>query len=806
MENYCFRLITNCIMKNHLLRKLMSLMFVPFCMASCTNALTDDSLLAEVDWEQFLSQHDMYWNKLTADPVEPSTDGNLRTGYYAGAIMGNGLLGTNLYKLTDNVYRLNVGRSDITEVRKPYDLFNSARLPIGYFTLSTVGNVQQEEMRLSLYDAVTKGTFITDKGSIDFQTYVHALHNYIVFETDASGEEVDFTWDFVAQKAISPRYILNKEAPAGYLNRNGDANPEAIYRQEGENNLLIQPLVTDSSMTKIGKVYVVAWRELKLENHRRIVATVAQERDEERAVLTALETLNKGCRKESNALVASHKEWWHDYYQKAAFLSFPETRFESFYWAQYYKFASTTRPGKPIVDLQGVWPTWDTPWTAVWINLNLQLTYSWQTKANLGWLSEPLWESLYSHRENLKRNVTDIPHQSTWTDAACLGRSSSYDFLSPLDPKLVESNQYEVGNLTWLLYYYWQYCNAYGYTDQLTNRLFPLLKSAVNLFFHIRTEENGKYGLPATASPEYLRGNIGTNTNYDLANLRWGLQTLIDINNQFHLNDPMLPKWQDFLDNLVDFPYDEETGYMVSDMYKFDNINHRHYSHLFMIYPYYMVNWGQKENRDKIRLSVERWKGNQGYSRTGKAAMLLSMGKGDEALEEMNKFLDRFVKPNTLYAETGPVIETPLAALSTLHDFYMQDWGGTIRIFHGIPTSWNEASFVRMRALGGFLVSAMRKEGKTVYTGISSELGGKCRVQTDIPLENLRTSNRAGNAVPYTVSDSEEGIIEVETAKGDFIELYDATLPVVKPDYLPHPVDETLYYGDGLHNQRVAKK
>ncbi len=663
-----------------------------FSFSSCTGSASDDPLINSINWEEFLSQHDMYWNKLTSDPVEPSFDGRLTTGYYAGAIMGNGLLGTNLYKLQDNVYRLNVGRSDVTEVRKPYGLFNSARLPIGYFTLSTKGNVSKEEMRLSLYDAVTNGSFTSDKGSINFKSYVHALHNYIVFESDAVGEENGFEWNFVPQKAISPREVLNHNAPADYLNHKGDANPAVVSRQEGDIHYSIQPLVTDSTMTTVGKVYVVAWSEQKRDNHRRMLATVTYEPTEEEAIQKAKATLEQGFAETEENQLDSHVNWWNNYYQQAAFLSFPDTRFESFYWAQYYKFASTTRPGKPIVDLQGVWPTWDTPWTAIWINLNLQLTYSWQTKANLGWLSEPLWESLYANRQNLTKNVTDIPEQATWTDAACLGRSSSYDFHSALNPKLVESNQYEVGNLTWLLYYYYQYCNAYGKTEQLTSRLFPLLKSAINLYFHIRTEKDGKYGLPPTASPEYLRGNIGPNTNYDLTCLRWGLQTLIDLDNQYELNDPKLPEWKDFLDNLVDYPYDEETGYKVSDTYKFEDVHHRHYSHLFMIYPYYLVNWGQKENRDKISLSVNRWTGNQGYSRTGKAAMLLSMGKGDEALEEMKIFLNRFVKPNTLYAESGPVIETPLAALSTIHDFYMQDWGGTVRVFHGIPTSWSNAS------------------------------------------------------------------------------------------------------------------
>ena len=780
-----------------------SICLASFCTSSCADSYVDRSFLSDMKWKEFMSQHDMYWTHLTADPTEPTVDGPLYTGYYAGAIMGNGILGTNLYKLKENVYRLNVGRSDVTEIRKPYNLFNSARLPIGYFTLSTVGQVSQEEMRLSLYDAVTRGSFTTDKGRINFDTYVYALKDYIIFKSETEGDEINYQWNFVPQKAVSPRYIFNQSAPAGYLNHEGNANPPAKHRKIGDIQLVIQPLVTDSCMTTIGKVYVVAWREQKQQNHRLMIATVAQKDSEEEAVRCALATINKGFSETSVHLKQTHTNWWHQFYQHAAFLSFPDTRLESFYWAQYYKFASTTRPGKPIVDLQGVWPTWDTPWTAVWINLNLQLTYSWQTKANLGWLSQSLWESLYAHKENLTRNVTDIPHQSNWTDAACLGRTSSYDFHSPLDPRLVESNQYEVGNLTWLLYYYWQYCNAYGKTEELTTRLFPLLKSAVNLYFHIRTEKDGRYGLPATASPEYMNKYIGTNTNYDLASLRWGLQTLMDIDSQYGLHDPKFPEWKDFLEHLVDYPYDDETGYKVSDLYTFDNVEHRHYSHLFMIYPYYLVNWGQKENRSKIQLSVSRWRGNQGYSRTGKAAMLLSMGKGDEALSEMETFLDRFIKPNTLYAETGPVIETPFAALSTIHDFYMQDWGGVIRIFHGIPTSWKEASFVRMRAMGGFLVSATRKMGKTTYVHVKSEQGNDCVLQTDIPLQNLQITDERGRNVTYDVLDEAEGIIRISTVVDAELEITNRNTPVVKPYALPHPKSEMLYYGDGFHSERI---
>ena len=50
----------------------------------------------------------------------------------------------------------------MTEQREGYDLYKKGRLPIGYFTLKTVGNVTAEKMDLSIYgaflvDAVRKG-------------------------------------------------------------------------------------------------------------------------------------------------------------------------------------------------------------------------------------------------------------------------------------------------------------------------------------------------------------------------------------------------------------------------------------------------------------------------------------------------------------------------------------------------------------------------------------------------------------------------------------------------------------------------
>lgn len=727
----------------------------------------------------FLARQDSHWTEILCDIDTPGPDrpsgwkGANKEGYYSGALMGNGLLGTNMYKAeAPNTYRLNVGRSDVTEQRSGYDIYRKGRLPIGYFTLSTVGNVTDERMDLSLYDAETTGTFATDRGSLQFATYVHALYNCIVFETSATGEEKDYRWDFVPFQAVCPRVFgSGAPVPSSYLNAEGKSNPDAYRADRGDMHCLVQPIATDTTFTEIAKYYVVAWKEAARGASRRIIATVAFEDTEEAALNEAAANMEIGLSSSSKSLRKSHREWWHGFYKNVAFLTFPDPQIERYYWMQYYKFASTARPGKPVVDLQGVWPTWDTPWPAIWMNLNIQLTYSFLTKANMGAFAQPLWDSLWEHRDNLTRNVTDIPGQETWTDAACLGRTCSYDLYGPLSPSLAASNQYEAGNLCWTLFYWYQQCMAYGDDEAMRDRLFPLLKSAVNLFFHIRiTNPDGTYSLPATASPEYPVDNAGPNTNYDLANLRQALAELIEIDTRFSINDPMLPEWKDFLAKMPDFQYSGETGFKVSETTEFIETDHRHYSHLFMIYPYHMLDWNDAAERAKAELSIDRWQGDQGYSRTGKAAMLASEGLGDRALEQFEVLMTDFLKPNTLYAESGPVIETPLAGVSTLHEFYMQDWGDRIRVFHGCPSAWKDVTFRNMRASGAFLVGAERRDGRTVRVDVFSEKGNICRLQTDMCPDGLVVRCN-GNPVEFRVLPCPEmgeagSLIEFETREG----------------------------------------
>jgi hypothetical protein len=88
-----------------------------------------------------------------------------------------------------------------------------------------------------------------------------------------------------------------------------------------------------------------------------------------------LQVLNAVSAGPVNTLVLPHRVWWHDYYP-ASFLTFSDSRLESFYWIQMYKLACGTRPDRVVYDLMGPWFIDGTGWPDLHWDLNLQLVRS----------------------------------------------------------------------------------------------------------------------------------------------------------------------------------------------------------------------------------------------------------------------------------------------------------------------------------------------------------------------------------------------------------------------------------------------
>jgi alpha-L-fucosidase 2 len=254
---------------------------------------------------------------------------------------------------------------------------------------------------------------------------------------------------------------------------------------------------------------------------------------------------------------------------------------------------------------------------------------------------------------------------------------------------------------------------------------------------------------------------------------------LLFMNKELGLKDTLAGKWKDVLTNLTPYPADEK-GYRVGKDADF-SISHRHYSHLLQVYPLYEINWDQPGNRDIIKRSLHQWESHdeawRGYSYTGSGSIYAMMGEGNKTHQLLNEMIDkgRFaIKPNTMYLEAGPVIETPLSAVTTMNEMLLQSWGGVIRVFPAVPDSWKEASFHKLLAKGGFEVTAVRKNGQTSFIRIKSLGGAPCLVKSD-----LTTQVQTAGKRKFNIRRLENGLISIDLKKGEEVILYTGAKPPV---------------------------
>ena len=399
-----------CTVINITLFMILILFSTSFCDAQVISA-------KEVNWPVFMSKQSLKWN-------------NLGDNYYSGVILGNGLLGINIYKENDSLIRFDIGRSDVTDHRENFssgvsNLYSKARLPIGYFTLKTVGKIISAKMELDIYNAEVKAVITTTKGDISILALVLANGNVISVSANSMQQESVLAWKWNPERSISPRYLqaYPKDKPLDYAE-----NPPIKITNENGYIVCNQPLLNKGGYSTVYKVNGNS-------RYSKLLVSVGYDPynklNETKEALNNLENF-----KNNRESILAHRNWWHNYYQQS-FIALPDKRMENFYWIQLYKLASATRADKPMVDLMGPWTT-ATPWPGIWWNLNTQLAYSPIFTSNHLELGESLFKSLNDNKQNLINNVPE-----KWrSDAIAIGRSSAFDLVSPITEEEIEKGTF----------------------------------------------------------------------------------------------------------------------------------------------------------------------------------------------------------------------------------------------------------------------------------------------------------------------------------------------------------------------------
>ena len=662
--------------------------------------------------------------------------------------------------------QLLLGSSEVQDHRPGTAMFERARLEVGHFALETVGDLQGCELRIDLWNAEICGSIQTTKGALEIRALALAQPAAIWLQTQASGDETAYTLNFVPGQPNSSRAnpIYKRDIPATYT-----GNPPPHLASEGDIRLSIAPL--ENAQTAVG------WKETICNQTRTLFCGVAHSFPGDGARQIAVDTVKQCFAANPADLLDAHRAWWHAYYP-ASFVSLPDAYWESFYWIQMYKLASATRAQGPLIDNHGPWLA-ETPWPYATWNLNVQLTYWPVTTANRVELGRSLAGAITRNRAALIQNVPEKYR----ADCAAVPRATSQDLSGAVNaPPAIE----ELDNLTWACENLWQIYRATMDDQFLRDELYPILRRSINYDLHFLDKgDDGKLHLPTTISPEY---GDAPDANYNLALLRWGCHVLLASSARLKIDDVLCPRWREVLADLTPYPRDEN-GLMIGAGVALEK-PHRHFSHLLMIYPLHLLDPADADERALMQQSLDWWMKKpqgQGYQFVGASAMAAMMEQGEWAFGYLDAMRGHnLIRAATMYAERGPVIETPLAAAQALHEMLLQSAGvwktesetmptPDIRIFPALPEKWRDATFQNLRAQGAFLVSAVRKNGKTQWIRLESLAGEKALLRP-----NMANPRIEGNGLKLV----KDELYEVNLRRGEAVELFAANLqsaPAIEP-------------------------
>lgn len=481
--------------------------------------------------------------------------------------------------------------------------------------------------------------------------------------------------------------------------------------------------------------------------------------------------LNKGYQ----AMRKPHVNWWADFWKKSS-VRIPDTAVQKQYNLVQYFYGAASRLNAPPMPLQGVW-TADNgtlpPWKGDYHNdLNTQMTYMAYQQSGRYDEGASYLNFLWDRRDFFRDFARDFYGTK---GLACPG------VMSYSGQPLGGWGQYSMSPTmsAWsahLFYLHWLYTaddaflkeKAYPWSSEVGECMLGLLKK----------DSKGLLKLPLSSSPEIFDNSpkawLEPNSNYDLMSLKMLFLSLKEMASQLG-KATEAKKWADAAAALGDF-HTKADGTLLLDANNELTSSHRHLSNIIGIYPFNLITAESgKEDEKRIEASLKSWDklGTRqwvGYTFSWMSCLKARVGDAEGAVKNLDIFVKAFVLRNGFHVNGDQTksgysgftyrpftLEGNFLASQAVHEMLMQSWSATpgemntglIRIFPAMPRKWADASFTDLRAEGGHLVSAWRKNNKTMSFRITAGRTGKLSIKDNfngaIPKWNLKGVTKAGD-------------------------------------------------------------
>jgi hypothetical protein len=471
-------------------------------------------------------------------------------------------------------------------------------------------------------------------------------------------------------------------------------------------------------------------------------------------------------------LVQTHEAAWQEFWSRSG-VKLGDKDLERWWYRMLYFAGTLCRPGTAPVGFAPPLPNDTTPWHS-----DFHHNYNaWQCFLPLAGMNHPeKMDPWISYNKSMIPRYRNLAKVTYGIDGVHVPISSFLHEPDPVDCKSANKRQLScqpwgltIGLQGMTLHSMWQ---KFLYDQDVTymeEKIYPFLREAarfyVNFMSRCKTDDDGKILLGPSYSPEH--GPVGIyNCPFDIAYVHYAFDAMIEAGTRLNRDADLVADSRKFKALLPDVPTAPmASGEHIVVDWKDCTVGKVKVHNITVpaspVFPANHVTWfDDEETKALYRRTIEALK-----FRDANAHVMINVARARlsmmNAIGKFKGWVGTRERANGLFQWVGhghSIYWTEMIGIAGfVNEVLLQSVDNKIRLFPCWPLE-QDAAFTRLRAQGGFLVSAEYENGEVISATIESTVGGELQLLS--PWTTIYANGKKADI-------GEDGLITMDTKPGE---------------------------------------